>query len=153
MINDFGALQNLVDQANKGIQANYNLTLTLSAFVLVNIILAGLDIFFQFRLKTKEKGITKHNLRESKRIDAQEHLYNLLEELSYYDGNDPTYSAKVSLIMQFLTKKRIFLNGDIIKLTQEYTDYFLTVLVDFRNKDYDIEMMILDRYCKIFNDD
>jgi len=71
-MNDFGALQNLIEAANNNINSNYNLTLTLLGFVCVNFLLTCLDIFFQFRLKNKEKSINSHNLKEAKRIDTQD---------------------------------------------------------------------------------
>lgn len=153
-MNDLGALQELVRTANESINANYNLTITLSCFVGVNLLATGLDIFFQFKLKNKEKSITKHSLRESKRIDAQELLYNMLEELTYYDGSNSTnFQNKVSIINKYLTQKKIFLNKEIISIAQNFNDYFLTVLGDYRNKNYQIEASFLEEYDKIFNND
>lgn len=153
-MNDFGALEKLVEAANSSINSNYNLTITLAIFVFINLILTIIDIIFQFKLKNKEKGIAKHNLRESKRIEVQELLYNMLEELTYYDNNDhQSYHQKSNLINKYLTQKRIFLNAEIISITQEFNDYFLSVLADYRNKEYQKEIKILENYCKIFNND
>lgn len=153
-MNDLGALQELIKTANEGINANYNLTFALSCFVGVNLLATGLDIFFQFRLKNKEKSITKHSLRESKRIEAQELLYNMIEELTYYDGsNFQNYQNKVYTINKYLTQKKIYLNKEIISITQKFNDYFLTVLGDYTNKNYQTEISFLEEYDKIFNND
>ena len=153
-MNDFGALQNLIEAANKNIDAHYNLTLTLLGFVCVNFLLTCLDIFFQFRLKNKEKSINSFNLREVKRIDAQEELYKLLEELTYYDGTDmPNYQSKSVTINKFLSQKGLHLNKKIIKIAQGFNDYFLTVLGDYTRKDYLIETEFLEEYAAAYNHD
>jgi hypothetical protein len=153
-MNDFGALQELVVNVNEKINNNTKLLITLAFFVLINIIATLLDIYFQFKLKEKEKDINKHNIRETKRVDIQEDLYNMLEELTYFDGsNFQLYQTKSKEINKYLTKKRIYLNKDIIKITQEFNDYFLSVLSDYRNKDFQKEISFLERYSKIFNND
>lgn len=153
-MNDLGALQELITNANDKINDHTKLLITLAIFVFINIIATVLDIYFQFKLKEKDKGINKHVLRESKRIDTQEELYNMLEELTYFDNsNSQVYQIKSSSINKYLTKKKIYLNKEIITVTQEFNDYFLNVLSDYRNKDYQKEIDYLERYSKIFNND
>lgn len=153
-MNDFGALQNLIEAANKSINSNYNLTLTLLGFVCLNFLLTCLDIFFQFKLKNKEKSINSYNLKEVKRIETQDELYKLLEELTYYDGtNTQSYQSKSAAINKFLTQKKIYLSKNIIKISQNFNDYFLTVLGDYRRKNYSTEIEYLEEYNKAFNND
>ena len=153
-MNDFGALQNLIEAANKSIDSNYNLTLTLLGFVCLNFLLTCLDIFFQFKLKNKEKSINSYNLKEVKRIETQDELYKLLEELTYYDGtNTQSYQAKSAAINKFLTQKKIYLSKNIIKISQNFNDYFLTVLGDYRRKNYSTEIEYLEEYNKAFNNE
>jgi len=153
-MNDFSALNEIIEKLSNGISDNYKLMITLSFFVVLNLILAITNIIVQFKLKNKDKDINDHNLRETKRIDQQRLLYNMLESLSYYDGsrNDlQSYHDKVSEINKFLTRERLFLSKELIKLSQNYTDYFLGVLSDYRTKSYEKEMEILDTFCNIFN--
>lgn len=151
---DFGALQEIITSVNTKLSENNKLLVTLAVFVFVNLIATVLDIFFQFRLKNKEKGINKHNIRETKRVDVQEALYNMLEELTYYDGNNPSqYYSKISLINKYLTQKRLYLTKDLVKIAQNYNDYFLTVLSDYRNKNYQKEIDYLEEFSNIFNHD
>ncbi|MEI7508449.1 MAG: hypothetical protein WCJ62_03190 [Flavobacterium sp.] len=153
-MNDFGALQNLIEAANKSINSNYNLTLALLGFVFVNFFLTCLNIFFQFKLKNKEKSINSYNLKEAKRIETQDELYRLLEELTYYDGtNTHSYQVRTAEINKFLTQKKIYLSKNIIKISQNFNDYFLTVLGDYRRKNYSTEMEYLEEYNKAFNND
>jgi len=153
-MNDFGALQNLIEAANKNINSNYNLTLTLLGFVSVNFLLTCLDIFFQFRLKNKEKSINSYNLKEAKRIETKDELYKLLEELTYYDGtNAQLYQSKSAAINKFLTQKRLYLDKNIIKISQNFNDYFLTVLSDYRRKNFETETNFLEEYTIAFNND
>lgn len=153
-MNDLGALQELITDANNKINDHTKLLITLAIFVFINILATVLDIYFQFKLKEKDKGINKHIIRETKRVDTQEELYNMLEELTYFDNsNAQLYHTKSKAINKYLTRKKIYLNKEIIKVTQEFNDYFLSVLSDYRNKDYQKETDFLERYSKIFNND
>lgn len=154
MIN-IGILQKLIQQLENDLSTNNKLIIALSIFVLLNFILSGINIYFQFRLKNKEKEINNHNLRESKRIENQEILYVLLEKLTYYNGSkkeQKDFQKQITEINQFLTRKRIYLNKKIISIAQEFTDYNTEILVDYRKKNYEKEMIILEKYNKEFND-
>jgi len=153
-MNDFGALQNLIEIANKNINSNYNLSITLLIFVSLNFLLTSIDIFFQFKLKNKDKSINSFNLKEAKRIEIQEELYKMLEELTYYDGNNTsTFQSKSTEINKFLTQKRLYLDKTIIKITQNFNDYFLSVLSDYRKKNFAVETTFLEEYTKAFNNE
>ncbi|MHB9142351.1 MAG: hypothetical protein ACYC25_10790 [Paludibacter sp.] len=153
-MNDFSALTNLIENLSVNISANSKLIISLSIFVGLNFILAIINILIQFKLKDKDKDINSHNLREIKRIDQQNSLYIMLESLSYYDGNKENiliYHEKVSEINKFITRERLFLTKTLIKLSQQYTDYFLGVLTDYRTKSYEHEMEILETFSNKFN--
>jgi hypothetical protein len=78
----------------------------------------------------------------------------LLESLSYYDGNKENhqlYYEKVSEINKYITRERLFLSKHLINISQQFTDYFLGVLSDYRTKSYEKEMEILESYCLKFN--
>lgn len=154
-MNNLGILQKLIEQLESDITTNNKLVIALSIFVLLNFILTGINIYFQFKLKNKDKEINHHNLRESKRIEHQEKLYVLLESLTYFDGSTKSkneFKKTLTEINKFLTQKKIYLNKDIIKISQEFTDYNTKLLVDFRKKNYEKEMTILDKYNTKFND-
>lgn len=154
-MNNIGITQKLIEQLESDLSTNNKLIIALIFFVLLNFILTGINIYFQFRLKNKDKEINNHNLRESKRIEHQEKLYGLLERLTYYDGSSSEknkFQKQITVINQFLTQKRIYLNKEIIKITQEFTDYNTQILVDYRKKNYEKEMNLLEKYNNKFND-
>jgi len=150
-----GVLQKLIEQLDSDLSHNNKLIIALIIFVLLNFILTAINIYFQFKLKNKDKEINNHNLRESKRIEHQEQLYILLESLTYFDGTSAEkekFQKTIVEINQFLTQKRIYLNKNIIKISQEFTDYNTQVLVDYRKKNYENELLILEKYNVEFND-
>lgn len=154
-MNNLSILKNLIEQLDSDLSTNNKLIIALIVFVAINFILTGINIFFQFKLKNKDKEINNHNLRESKRIENQENLYVLLESLTYFDGSKREknkFQNKIIEINQFLTQKRIYLNKEIIKIAQEFTDYNTKLLVDYREKNYEKEILILEKYNKVFND-
>lgn len=153
-MNNLGALKDLIENLSSDISSNNRLIIGLLIFVGLNLLLALLNIFFQFRLKNKDKDINSHNLREVKRIEQQHSLYSMLESLSYYNGNKESfqlYHDKVAEINKFLTRERLFLSKCLIKISQQYTDYFLGVLSDYRTKSYEKEMEILESFSTRFN--
>ena len=153
-MNDFSALQKLIETSTQSIDSYHNLYLTLICFVGVNIIITIINIIFKFKLKNKDKSINSHNLREAKRMEIQEQLYKMLEEMTYYDGTETTnYQKKSTEINRFLTQKRLYLKKEIIQITQNFNDYFLTVLIDYRRKNFQTEMNYLEEYNKVFNND
>lgn len=153
-MNNLGVLKDLIENLSNDISSNNKLIIGLTIFVGVNFLIALLNIFFQFRLKNKDKDINSHNLREAIRIEKQNNLYSLLESLSYYDGNKENhqlYYEKVSEINKYITRERLFLSKHLINISQQFTDYFLGVLSDYRTKSYEKEMEILESYCLKFN--
>lgn len=154
-MNNLGGLLKLIEQLENDLSTNNKLIIALSIFVLLNFILAGINIYFQFKLKNKDKEINHHNLREVKRIENQEKLYILLERLTYFDGTTKAkiaFQKQITDINKFLTQKKIYLNKDIIKISQEFTDYNTQLLVDYRKKSYEKENIILEKYNTRFND-
>ncbi len=153
-MNNFGALKDLIVSLSGDISSTNKLIIGLSVFVGLNFLLAILNIIFQFKLKNKEKDINSYNLREVKRIELQHSLYTMLESLSYYDGtkeNFKLYHEKVSEINKFITREKLFLSKRLIQISQQYTDYFLSVLSDYRTKNYEREMEMLELYSVKFN--
>lgn len=153
-MNNLGVLKDLIENLSADISSNNKLIICLSVFVGLNILIAILNIIFQFKLKNKDKDINSHSLREVKRIEQQNSLYSMLESLSYYDGskqNIQDYHEKVSEINKFITKERLFLSKNLIKIAQQYTDYFLGALSDYRTKSYEKEIEMLELYSAKFN--
>ena len=154
-MNNIKILEKLIEQLQDDLSDNNKLMISLMIFVLLNLILAGINIFFQFKLKNKDKEINNHNLREVKRIENQEQLYILLESLTYYNGTTKakvSFQKKITLINKFITQKSIYLNKDIIKISQEFCDYNTQLLVDYRKKNYEKELVILEKFNNRFND-
>lgn len=154
-MNNLGVLKKMIEQLEADLSTNNKLIIAIIIFVLLNFILTAINIYFQFKLKNKDKEINHHNLRESKRIEHQETLYVLLESLTYFDGNASEinkFQKTIIEINKFLTQKRLYLNKDIIKISQEFTDYNTQVLVDYRKKNYEKEIIILEKYNAKFND-
>ena len=154
-MNNVGVYKQIIGQLENDLSTNNKLIIILIIFVFLNFLLTGINIYFQFKLKNKDKEISNHNLRESKRIDHQEQLYTLLESLTYFDGTPKEknkFKKTITDINRFITQKRIYLSKDIIKITQEFTDYNTQLLVDYRKKNYEKEMGILEKFNTHFND-
>lgn len=131
-----------------------SLSITIIIFTSANIIAIIANIWSSFRLKNKEKGIIKYEKLEESRIRIHHELFLKLEELTYYSPTDNSddFTIKSNEINTFLSKNRLFINKDIYKITDEFNNYFLTVIQDYRKKNTEKEIKILDKYIKLFND-
>lgn len=152
-MNDFGMLKDVLDSIS---DSNHNLIVlggTLIGFIFVNILTVGTNIWYQFKLKNKDKEIIKYEKIEEFRLQVLIDLYILLEELTYYDGavNQESYILKSNNINSYLSKNKLFIEKDIYDISDEFNNYFLTVLQDFRKKDFRKEKEYLETFINKFN--
>ena len=157
-MNDFGLTEKIIENIsdfqhlNENFESVKSFVITFIIFATLNIISIIVNLVMQFKLKNKDKEIIKFNLRESERIKILFRLYELLEQLTYYCEEDrETYIEKANQINQFITKNKLYIDKSYINIAQEMNDYFLTVIGDYRKKDYKNEMRLLDEYTKQFN--
>lgn len=157
-MNDYGLTEKAIDilgdfqDLSKNIESVKKFIVAFVVFATLNIISIVGNLFMQFKLKNKDKDIIKFNLRENERIKILFHLYELLEQLTYYNGDErDEFLEKTKKINRFITKNKLYLDKSFIKIAQEMNDYFLTVISDYRNKDYKNETKLLDEYTKLFN--
>jgi len=153
-MNDFGMLKDVLDSISK---SNDNLIVlggTLLGFILVNIITAGVNIFYQFRLKEKEKDVLKFEILEQNRIRHKEELYNLVQDLMYYNNYSDLqlYLTKSSDLRMYLQRYKLYFNKELIELVEDFNDnYFITVLGQISNKNYIKENEYLNKLIDEFN--
>ncbi|MGV0828343.1 hypothetical protein ACTS9C_05525 [Empedobacter brevis] len=152
-MNDFGMIKDVLESTLKSNKELIGLGSALIGFLVINIITALINIFLQFKLKNKDKDIIKYEILENQRISILSQLYLKLEDLTYYDGTDSSnYLNKSNEINKFLSKNKIYLNKKIITSVNNYNDYFLSVLSDYRLKNYNKENELLNDYIKLFNE-
>ncbi|MDH0660727.1 hypothetical protein [Empedobacter sp. GD03865] len=153
-MNDFGMLKDVLDSISK---SNDNLIVlggTLLGFILVNIITAGVNIFYQFRLKEKEKDVLKFEILEQNRIRHKEELYNLVQDLMYYNNYSDLqlYLTKSSDLRMYLQRYKLYFNKELVELVEDFNDnYFITVLGQISNKNYIKENEYLNKLIDEFN--
>lgn len=153
-MNDFGMLKDVLDSISKSNNELIVLGSTLIGFLLVNILVASLDIYFQFRLKEKEKDILRFDLIEQNRIKHKEELYNLVQDLTYYNNSaDITiYVQKSSSLRKYLQRYKLYYDKNLIDLVENFNDdYFISVLSNLSNKDFNKEREYLNKFIDEFN--
>lgn len=151
-MNDYSALKDLFEIFSNEITTNSKLTITLICFIVVNLGVTLLNIFSQNRLKNKEKKIYSFNIKEKRRIEILEELYNKMENLSNFDGKERSdqFLQQIKEMEAYTNKNRLYLPKPIQKITNDYSDYLKNVLTDFRKKNYEFEMNVFNKYCKLF---
>lgn len=144
-MNDYTAISEITKNTE-----NMNILIT---FILINILTTIIQIVSNFMLKSKEKSIYSHNLKENKRIKKLEECYNKLEKLTYFDGKNDNeiFLNKIAEIDTFVTTNGLYIDSKYFKIINEINDYFRTVLSDFRKKDYKREKILFSNYTSEFN--
>lgn len=151
-MNNYTVYKDLLENFGKEINTNSNLTFALICFISLNLIVTIMNIFSQNRLKNKEKKIFSFNLKEKRRIEILEELYNKMENLSNFDGKERSdeFLLQIKEMEAFTNKNRLYLPKQIQKITNEYSDYLKSVLTDFRKKNYEFEINVFNKYSKLF---
>jgi len=117
-----------------------------------DIILTGVKIFFDFKLKRLDKNIFSANKKEEKRIEIYETLYSQLDALTYIEPKQSAQLvAKISEIDKYVSKNNLYISDKAMGIINRYCDYFRQVSTDFRKKDVRSETDIIRAYKELFN--
>jgi len=152
-MNNVTVIKDLFEIYSKDIQNNTKLLIAMSIFILINLIVTFVNIWAQVKLKNKEKKIYSFNLKEVRRIEISEKLYNQLDNLTFFDGknNNEIFLIKIQELEKFVSSNKLYISKNVFKNVQGFSDYFKSVLVDYRKKDYAKEMELTENFCNIFN--
>ena len=152
-MNNLGAYEDLLKIYSEDIQQNTKLVVALTVFIVINLIVTILNIVSQHVLKTKDKKIFSFTIREKKRVEHFENVYQKFDRLTFYNGrqDNDEFLNEVQDLMQFITKNKLYFKKKERDLMIEYADYFKTVLSDFRKKDLQLELSYSDKLEKAFN--
>ena len=136
----------------KGSKDSSAFYIALIIIVGVNILVGLINLFTQIYLKNQEKRIHKLNIRESKRLELLEDLYNKLDTLTYFDQTQSSeLVSEINKISLFINSKRIYFSPEILKICTDYLDYFKNVVVNYSNKNILTESNHLNEFYRIFN--
>lgn len=152
-MNNVSVIKDLFEIYSNDIQNNTKLLIALSVFILLNLIVTLTNIYAQVKLKNKEKRIHSFNLKEKRRIEVAEELFRQLDLLTFYDGksDNEEFLLGIKDIEKYVSANRLYISKNVLTIIQDFADYFKSILVDFRRKDYAKEMAFTSSFCKIFN--
>lgn len=81
-----------------------------------------------------------------------EDLYILLDKISYFDrGESDQMLLAITEVEKFISEKRIYLDKSTEKVINKWLDYYKSVLVDFRKKNYEYEMTLVNEFRQEFS--
>ena len=152
-MNNYSIYKDLFEVFSQEINTNTKLIIALICFICVNLVVTLLNIYSQNRLKNKEKKIFSFNLKEKRRIEILEILYNMMERLSNFDGkeNHEIFLNDIKEFELYVNTNKLFISKSIQKIITEYSDYQKNVLVDFRKKSYEFEIKTFNKFYNCFN--
>jgi flagellar biosynthesis component FlhA len=152
-MNNFGILNELIEGYSQDIALNNKLLIALIVFISINLITTIINIVSQHRLKQKDKKIISFKIKEEKRISIFESIYQKLDKMTFFTGREDCEEF-LNLIQEtekYISNNKLYMNQKELKLMYETTDYFKTVLADYRKKDYSNEIKLFDRLSAKFN--
>lgn len=152
-MNNFGILKDLLESYSKDIALNNKLLIALIVFISINLITTVINIISQHRLKLKDKKIISFKIKEEKRISIFESIYQMLDKMTFYTGRDDCeeFLNSIQEAEKYISNNKIYIDKKEQKLMYETTDYFKTVVTDFRKKDYSNEIKLFDKLSTKFN--
>jgi hypothetical protein len=121
----------------------------LTFFLQIIIILIGVLTFVtQITLKPKEG----HYARTEKKVEVFEHLYNTYVSFTLVDREQSGQLLNdIQKFSRYVVVNGLYIDKQLMRLTNEVTDYFKEVIVDFRKKDLAKEKVLQDKFKSLFN--
>ena len=120
--------------------------------IVVHILAMLFRYFLDYKLKERDKNIHKKNLLVNRTIQIQELLFNYLDELTLFEFDQSVLMLqKISEIERFVVKNKLYIDKEVLQVTEKCLDYFKSLLSTFSNKDVKKEMLFLEEYVKKFN--
>lgn len=148
-MNNFGLLKAITSS----IASSNDISIAILTFISLNFVLTSINVWFQFRLKRKDKELHRSNLIEEKRIKINEELFSKFQKLNYFEPkpNNSSYLKQITSLERFVNTNRLYIKKSVSKLVVKFTDYHKSVLTDIRKKNIVVEDKIIDEFAKIFN--
>ncbi len=146
-MNNLGVLKDLMQTFSNDIDRNNHLLIALLIFILINLLTTIINIASQHKLKSKDKSIISFKIKEQKRISVFESIYRKLDKMTFLDGKTESEELlqQIQNVEKSISKNKLHIDKKNQKLMYEITDYFKTVLTDFRKKDYTKEIQLFDK--------
>ena len=153
-MNDIGVLQELIGKFSNNIDNNNKLSIALMIFMSINLLMSLINIFSDHKLKNKEKKIFSFTLKEKRRIEIFEKIYQLQDKLTFYDGRNENnlFLIEIQDIQAYVGQNKLYLSKKEQQLINEINDYFKTVLTNYRTKDYRRETELFTKMEGIFRE-
>jgi hypothetical protein len=153
-MNDIGVLQELIGKFSNNVDNNNKLSIALLIFMIINILMSLVNILSDHKLKNKEKKIFSFTLKEKRRIEIFEKIYQLQDKLTFYDGRNENnlFLIDIQDIQAYVGQNKLYLSKKEQHLINEINDYFKTVLTNYRTKDYRRETELFTKMEGIFRE-
>lgn len=145
---DFKTLQALIKTELDALNLKY-----IIVFILINIVVAGINWLIQRNVKNIENSIYKKKVREDRRITIIEEIYSELVSFTYILNKDEMTASivKISSLEKKVSENRLYINSKMNSKITVFLDYLKNLTSDFRHKNFDTEKTMLYNIEKEFN--
>jgi hypothetical protein len=149
MFQDYDTINSTLEEFSTIMSSHSKLIIVLFILAVGNIIAIVLRFWGDWSLKNKEKELHSFTLKEKKRIEVFEFLYNEIDSLGLMNDSN-LMLQKITDIERFIITRRLYINRDLKSLTEDALDYFKRVMTNPRRKNYQTELDFMDRFCDLF---
>ena len=152
-MNNIGILKDLLENYSEDIERNNQLIIALLIFILINLMTTIVNIISQHKLKAKDKKIISFKIIEKKIISIFEIIYQKLEKITFYDGRDDSENFLLSIqdVETYISYNKLYIKKKNQDSMYNITDYFKTILSDYRKKDYAKEIKLFEKLSSNFS--
>lgn len=150
--NDLDVFEKMLNSIDSKLSENAKFILPLIVVVSINIVIGIISLLTQIHLKNKDVEIHKINIRENKKIDVLEKVFQELIKLKNYDRTQTTQLISSILSIERLCQSNgLYIDKRMNVILNSILDYFKTIATNFRNKDIKKESKLFDDYTRAFN--
>jgi len=120
---------------------------------LLGVLLGGvIAIVGQYYIRKQDKNINSHNLKEAKRIQNLENVFQIISRLSIYDRNSLNELLKdIQNLEKYVYENALYIDKPYERVVQNICDYYKEVVTDFNKKNYATEIENVNRFKNLFS--
>ncbi len=130
----------------------FNLILKLIWLVIFLVFLSSL-ISILFNAISNNRAKKSNYVGEtSKKVEVFEHIYKMYNDYTLYDREQSQdLLTEIQTLLKYTIDTGLYIDKHLTTLTNDFTDYFKEVIVDYRKKDFKKEQEFHNRFKRLFN--
>jgi len=88
----------------------------------------------------------------TKKVEVFEHIFKMFNKFTLYDREQSQdLLTEIQSLVKYTIDNGLYIDTQLTNLTNDFTDYFKEIIVDYRRKDFNKEQEFQKRFQRLFN--